>query len=281
MQQDTVKVSRLIGYRVVSHSLLKRYDVIFECAIEKAMEKVDIKRKQGFTLIELSIVLVIISLVVGGVIGGKSLIRSAELNSVVTDFTKYTTAYNNFLLQFDGVPGDFSEAESYWPGLTTNGNGSHYIGKPPSGGAPRIFEERHYAWQHLVLAEMINGSYSGQGESGGYSGSVSGLNAPTSSIKGGGFVLSSEHAGTYYTNHLQFQKLSPSNNGILMAKEGRIIDRKMDDGTPHSGRIRGGHAYVNSVYQADCAGRYSETYNVSQSDEGCMLLYLMENMANW
>ncbi len=67
----------------------------------------------GFTLIELSIVLVIISLIVGGVIGGKSLIRSSEIQEIVTKLNNYRTAVNTFTLQYDALPGDFSEAQSY------------------------------------------------------------------------------------------------------------------------------------------------------------------------
>ena len=46
------------------------------------------KGRQGFTLLELSIVLVIIGLVIGGITVGKDLIRSAELNSLVSDIKK-------------------------------------------------------------------------------------------------------------------------------------------------------------------------------------------------
>jgi prepilin-type N-terminal cleavage/methylation domain-containing protein len=40
--------------------------------------------KSAFTLIELSIVLVIIGLLVGGILAGRTLIRAAELGSIVT-----------------------------------------------------------------------------------------------------------------------------------------------------------------------------------------------------
>ena len=52
--------------------------------------------KKGFSLIELSIVLIIIGLLVAGITGGASLIKSAELRAVMTDIRNYQTAVNAY-----------------------------------------------------------------------------------------------------------------------------------------------------------------------------------------
>jgi len=57
-------------------------------------------------------VLIIISLIVGGIVGGKSLIESAEVQSISREINKNLTAINSFSLQYDGLPGDFNEATS-------------------------------------------------------------------------------------------------------------------------------------------------------------------------
>ncbi len=41
--------------------------------------------KMGFTLIELSIVIVIIGLIVAGIIGGQSLVRQAKVRPIITN----------------------------------------------------------------------------------------------------------------------------------------------------------------------------------------------------
>ena len=78
--------------------------------------------KNGFTLLELSIVMVIIGLIIGGITVGQDLIRSAELNSVVTDINKYKTAINTFNLKYNAMPGDMSNATSYWGDQATGTN---------------------------------------------------------------------------------------------------------------------------------------------------------------
>jgi prepilin-type N-terminal cleavage/methylation domain-containing protein len=79
--------------------------------------------KQGFTLIELAIALVVISLLVAGVVGASSIIRSAQVRNTVKLVEETKHAVRTFQLAYDELPGDFDEAESYWPGKTTNGNG--------------------------------------------------------------------------------------------------------------------------------------------------------------
>ena len=51
---------------------------------------------KAFSLVELSIVLVILGLLTGGILAGQNLIRAAELRSVITEFKTYQTAVMTF-----------------------------------------------------------------------------------------------------------------------------------------------------------------------------------------
>ena len=116
---------------------------------------------QAFSLVELSIVLVILGLLVGGVLSGQSLIRAAELRSVTRDITRYTTATYTFRDKYFSIPGDMTSATSFWgtdnvscpngggSTGTCNGNGDGAIGDPA--GVGNICENQEF-WRQLGLA---------------------------------------------------------------------------------------------------------------------------------
>lgn len=102
------------------------------------------QKQNGFTLVELSIVIVIIGLIVAGVVGGQTLVTQAKFRAIVNDFNKYNVAVNAFMLEYNEKPGDMANATSFWPGLTNNGNGNRKI--VCSDTDP---EEIALIWQHL------------------------------------------------------------------------------------------------------------------------------------
>src|ERR1700746_416796 len=75
----------------------------------------------GFTLIELSIVLVIIGLIVGGVLVGQDLIRAAEVRATISQIEKYNTAVNTFRGKYNALPGDLNAAAATAFGFSGRG----------------------------------------------------------------------------------------------------------------------------------------------------------------
>ena len=53
-------------------------------------------RQRGFTLIEMSIVLVIIGLIIGGILKGQELIESARIKNVISQIDTIQAATNAF-----------------------------------------------------------------------------------------------------------------------------------------------------------------------------------------
>ena len=72
------------------------------------------RRHDAFTLIELSVVLVIVGLIVAAIVAGSSMVASAKLQSGI----RTTETINRAVVQFYGVykayPGDMDNAYSYW-----------------------------------------------------------------------------------------------------------------------------------------------------------------------
>jgi prepilin-type N-terminal cleavage/methylation domain-containing protein len=75
----------------------------------------------GFTLIELSIVLVIIGLIVGGVLVGQDLIRAAAVRAQITQIEKYNTAANTFYGKYGYLPGDINGTAATQFGFVARG----------------------------------------------------------------------------------------------------------------------------------------------------------------
>ena len=69
------------------------------------------KMTQGFTLIEIAIVLVIIGLLLGGVLKGQELINNARVKSFANDFRNIPVAIYAYQDRFHAIPGDDGQGQ--------------------------------------------------------------------------------------------------------------------------------------------------------------------------
>ncbi len=90
----------------------------------------------GFTLIELSVVLVIIGLIVGGILVGRDLIEAATLRAVLSQQEQFKTATATFLNKYNCLSGDCLNASSL--GFTGGPNGTTTAGVPANGNGDGI-----------------------------------------------------------------------------------------------------------------------------------------------
>jgi prepilin-type N-terminal cleavage/methylation domain-containing protein len=111
---------------------------------------------QGFTLIEIAIVLVIIGLLLGGVLKGQELITGARVRNLISQQDGIKAAFFGFQDRYRALPGDYAAASTNIKCSATcpDGNGNGRI-EVNAGGA----NEPLLVWTHLSAAGFINGSY--------------------------------------------------------------------------------------------------------------------------
>lgn len=108
----------------------------------------------GFSLVELSIVLVILGLLVGGVLSGQSLIRAAETRALVTEQQRFRAAVSAFRDKYLALPGDMANASNFFAGAN-NGDGNGII----VNNSDPIYNEISNFWLHLSSSGLLESSY--------------------------------------------------------------------------------------------------------------------------
>jgi prepilin-type N-terminal cleavage/methylation domain-containing protein len=113
--------------------------------------------KQGFTLVELAIVLVIIGLLIGGILVAQSMIATVKIQRQIRDILQYEIAINNFKNNYRYYPGDAKQ-------FTPPGDGNNildYAGGSVGGCLPPNYSnsENAQSFAHLTQAKMISTNY--------------------------------------------------------------------------------------------------------------------------
>jgi prepilin-type N-terminal cleavage/methylation domain-containing protein len=252
--------------------------------------------QSAFSLVELSIVLVILGLLTGGILGGQSLIRAAELRSVSNEYARYIAASHTFRDKYFAIPGDFRDATRFWQrqtatgdcvsnsGAGTNsagacdGNGDGIIEISPA--ATQSGEMFQY-WRQLALAGLIEGTYSGSAGAGSGSHCALGTNCPRSRLNNAGFGIrqingyfagnTADWAGNY---GIFFDFGSAAADGtpqgnIMKPEEAWNIDTKADDGKPGTGKVLGWN--WGSCAQGASATDFAAGYNLAEPGSVCKL----------
>ena len=204
------------------------------------------QNQNGFTLVEISIVMIIVGLLIGGTFGGMKLIENMQVNKTVQDLKAIDSAALTFRDTYGRLPGDMPNTAARLPNCSvapcaTGGNGDRILDVGITGWTDQIVasSERFTFWHHLQAANLVSMGTNntidmnfGEGQ-------------PESPLEGG--YRMSRFSGLFgcsqYTNTIAVVTQIPSNDmnvmGAIPCQSVAAVDRKIDDGLPWFGKIVG------------------------------------------
>lgn len=250
-------------------------------------------RRSAFTLIEMSIVLVIIGLLAAVIVIGQDLMNAAAARAQISQIQKYQAAVHTFQNKYGFLPGDIPNPTAPMFGFASRGNyagegdgnglmeGVDHNASNVNGGLHQTGENIMF-WVDLSTAGLIDGGFSTATPTTNYATALTGsvIDAYLPQAKVGGvnyiYVMSGgwqdgdwgTSNGTNYYGLSQVTSIGGTGcEPCLFSKAGLTvqqaynIDSKIDDGLPLTGNVLS--AYINSDNWYWAEGTYHAYMNAA------------------
>lgn len=178
------------------------------------------RMRRGFTLVELSIVLVIIGLLIGGVLKGRAMIDNTKQKRVKSDIDGMVAATYSYQDKFGFLPGDDPTSIAGAPLSVAGCTG---------GDGDGLFDTNEGAcvWRAIIAADFVSGDSTQTAEN---------------------LVAKRSPYGGQYL----FRNTGGDNNIQVLNMPNEVIqdlDRKYDDGVWNTGEVRSSRAYTTTTAQ--------------------------------
>ena len=236
-------------------------------------------KAQGFTLVELSIVIIIIGFLIAGISSGTSLVAQSKIQALANEMTSIRMALSTFMGVYGYMPADFPNASAYWPDCDTtpsncNGNGDGYV-------TSNQFEGVRM-WQQLNAAGLFPGNYPGTMAV--LFTPVIGVEVPASIWgNGAGYMVANYGApcdvsqGVCAGAAINFGTGFALADPVMNPVEAYNLEKKIDDGLPRQGFIWAGGGFDSaSCYDSPESWYIPSSYNIALTGKLCSL-HLLKN----
>ena len=198
-------------------------------------------KQKGFTLVEIAIVLVIVGLLIGGVLKGQEMITNAKLKRIESDNAGIAAALFSYQDRYLQLPGDDSAAQDrfdIYTDSTNDGTGDGLIDGLWTPANPT--DETGLFWRHLRAAGLVPGG---------------GLDSTQPSNAYGG-LIGIRDGSLGIAGHVTIF-------GQIEGPIAKILEARLDDGLPDSGRVQSGQSSGTAV-NMDTASSGSTDYSDSE-----------------
>ena len=235
------------------------------------------QRQQGFTLVEIAIVLVIVGLLLGGILKGQDLVNGARVRNLADMNAGVQAAYYGFIDRYRQVPGDMTAAAAASaigdPAITVGGDANGRIDAADWGEASAL-------WVHLSRAGLLQGSYDG---------------GATSATRYRAAAVAPQNAFNGYMLLGQTRDYSTTGGGPSATQAPRLglvlgdnipvdlarqLDLKIDDQRPLTGALRFtgtttvSHRGVSEATTLCMSSATTNEYDIAGDAQQCNLVYI-------
>lgn len=261
-------------------------------------------RNNGFTIIELIIVIVVISLITAGLIASQTIIENVKRIRFVNTVSEIKTQKTIYFSKYSAIPGDDSNASKYFgqecedklPGYVNSNFGSQCNG---NGDGSILQGDWHRFWVHLDLASTAKALkfqyHSGVGDidygwiQNPYDSATEGR---YSMIVAGNWSLfnlffSANERNYKDVNILYIATHIPdrTDRGPVFTPEAAFfIDNKLDDGKPATGNIITGKSvphpnfgFFGDGLSAEAECRNGQEYSLANKSKDCIMAINLDN----
>lgn len=236
------------------------------------------QHNKAFSLVELSVVLIIISVLTVSIYVSQDLIEQARIKKIISEYDVYVKEIEVFKDIYFRYPGDMPNASDFWGSdcstldANCNGDGDGVIEFSTTN---VLNNEAWRAWQHLKLAGIDSNKLSGIGDAGDTA-STRDYNAPSSAYRNAGWEFRDNGSSDNIHTTLNFFDIPLDGNTatgtIITPKQLFLIDEKIDDGFPRRGMVMANSSSSSCFNNAVTPNIYS---NLNSSSVLCGVQFIV------